>query len=99
VQGATKVLLAISSTKTGQMKGKEGQVDRCITCLWFQEEPNEEVCRVEKIDGYCRAFPAEPNGGIPRKKTDFCMHHRPRRTGWELRIGSWLFRVEYKRTG
>lgn len=74
-------------------------MDRCDSCLWFQEELDPEVIKFWHNDGYCRAFPAEPNGGIPRKKTDYCAHHRPRGRVWELRIGLLLFRFEFKRVG
>lgn len=75
-------------------------MDRCITCLWFQEISDEELRSYlgRHKNGYCRVYPTDPNP-ITVNKHDFCGLHRPRRTGWELRIGSWLFRFEYKRVG
>jgi hypothetical protein len=69
--------------------------DSCQSCFWFRALRNEQLRKLVEKDGHCLVRP-EP---VPKNKGDFCGLHRPRRVGWELRLGDLLFRVEFKKMG
>ncbi|MFQ5339992.1 MAG: hypothetical protein ACE5F6_00440 [Anaerolineae bacterium] len=73
-------------------------MDRCKTCFWCQEISDEELRKFVGKPAYCRVFPANPNPP-PVGWYDYCGLHRPKKVGFELRIGGWVFRVEHGRMG